>query len=396
MFVSVLILSACSKQHVDIVPEKGASQKNQAVVLNSDTVLKVYNAPNQIGNTGGLTILKNLIYRAYNDPNSGESYAALNTSFINNIESFYLPKGYQVVFADSINGRGESICYVAAKSAINQNLPLRLKDKVSFIRFMPVKAAKKLGTGYTNQTAITKMGSSWFYDWGSDKYSTYNPNQMYVPMAWGKAGYTTEKIQYYISKKTVDHILGFNEPDNPVQSNTSPSDAVGYYKELLKTGLRTGSPATEEQNAFGSGKWLTEFMSLASQQKVRVDFVAIHWYDWGNWGSTQNVNPNPQDVFNRFKTYMQNVHAAYPDKPIWITEFNANRNRLGAVHEAFMELAVAWMNQPEQSYIERYAYFFPPTLPAIDANGGLTSIGLKWKNLNVGIVSTFDDNVIPN
>jgi hypothetical protein len=396
IIVSGLFFSACSKQDLSDENATAAGQKHLASVSNADTVLKVYNALDQIGNAGGLTILKNLIYRAYNDPNSGPDYAALNTSFINNIESFYLPQGYQAVFADSVNGRGESICYVAAKSAINQNLPLRLRNKVSFIRLIPIKAAKKLGAGYTDQTAVTKMGSSWFYDWGSSDYSRYNPDQMYAPMAWGKNAYAADKIQYYISKKTVDHILGFNEPDNPVQSNTSPSDAVVYYKELLKTGLRTGSPACEEQNAFGTGKWLPEFMSLASQQKVRVDFIAIHWYDWANWGATGNTNPDPQYVLNRFKTYLQNVHNAYPDKPIWITEFNANKNRVGSVHEAFMALAVAWMNEPAQAYIERYAYFFPPALPAIDANGNLTSIGTKWRDLNTGIVSTYSQNVIPN
>lgn len=397
LLVAGLFLTACTKKEmtVNAIPSASNDLKMSTESTTSDTLLKVYKSLNMVGPSGGLAIEKNKIYIPWTGPNS--NYAVLNWDYNNSIQSFYLPKGYQVVFADSASGKGQSICYVAANSPINMNLPARLSQNISFIRFMPIKSAKKLGTGYKDWTAITALGSSWFYDWGSSKYSTWNPNQMYAPMAWGKAAYDQTHIDTYISKTTVDHILGFNEPDNVNQSNTTPSDAITYYVNLQKTGLRMGAPVTEENHVYGTSQWETDFMNLAQQQNVRVDFIPIHWYDWGNWSSTHNANPDPQYVFNRFKTYVQNVHNAYPDYPIWITEFNANPNRTSSsIHEQFMSLAVAWLNDPAQSYVERYAYFFPNILPAIDSNGNLTSIGTQWKNLNVGVPNCYSGNVIPN
>ncbi|MDA9555544.1 glycoside hydrolase family protein [Pelobium sp.] len=393
--IAGLFLTACSKKETpvaDINPSSPNPDLKTSTVT-TDT-LKVYKNLNMIGPAGGLGILQDLIYKAYVTPDA--TYARLNDDYNNSIQSFYLPKGYQVVFADSVNGRGESICYVAAKSAINQNLPDRLKNKVSFIRYMPIKYAKKLGTGYPSWDGIIGMGSSWFYDWGYLKYSLYNPNQMYAPMAWGKKSYDQGSIDTLISKTTVDHVLGFNEPDNPNQSNTTPQDAIAYYKNLLKTGLRTGSPVTQEGNAFGTGKWLTTFMNLANQDKVRVDVITIHWYDWANWNATGNANPNPQDVLTRFQNYITAVHNAYPDKPIWITEFNANKNRTSSqIHQDFMTLATAWLNS--QSYVERYAYFFPSSLPPVDSAGNLTPIGQTWHDLNTSTTpSVYTSNVIPN
>jgi hypothetical protein len=310
LLIAGLIFTACVKKEQI---SKSASISGDMVLgtnsISSDTLLKVYKNPNMVGPSGGLSIQRDLIYRSWS---GGTNYAILNSDFDNDIESFYLPKGYQVVFADNSDGTGESICYEAANSAININLPTRLKNNISFIRFMQIKSAKKIGMGQGNWTTINTLGSSWFYDWGNSKYSIWNSDQMYyqmyTPMAWGKGAYDQTHIDDYIAKKTVDHILGFNEPDNLYQSNTTAIDAITYYANLQKTGLRMGSPATQEGHAYGTGQWLTTFMSLAAQQHVRVDFVAIHWYDWGNWSTYKVVVPDPQYVLLRFKAYVQNVH----------------------------------------------------------------------------------------
>lgn len=87
---------------------------------------------------------------------------------------------------------------------------------------------------------------------------------------------------------------------------------------------------------------------------------------------------------------MEKLHATYPDKPIWLTEFNANVNRTSEeVHKQFMELAVDWMN--DQDYVKRYAYFFERNHPETNANKSLTAIGLLWKSLKT--TKTFAKNI---
>ena len=44
-----------------------------------------------------------------------------------------------------------------------------------------------------------------------------------------------------------------------------------------------------------------------------------------------------------------------------------------------MKLSTEWMNN--QSFIERYAYFFPSPLPAVNLDNSLTNIALYWKSL---------------
>ena len=90
-------------------------------------------------------------------------------------------------------------------------------------------------------------------------------------------------------------------------------------------------------------------------------------------------------------TYVQKVHDNYPDQAIWITEYNANINRHSeVVHEYFMKLSTDWMNTTP--WIERYAYFFPNTVPGVNADFSLTNVGAYWKNL--ASAKSFSGNIV--
>lgn len=96
-------------------------------------------------------------------------------------------------------------------------------------------------------------------------------------------------------------------------------------------------------------------------------------------------------MFNRFVNYINNVRNAYPSLPIWVTEYNANINRTSeAVHKYFMKLSTEWMNNT--SFIERYSYFFPNSLPATNPDNSLTAAGLYWKSLPT--TKSFAGNII--
>lgn len=338
-----------------LVVSKVAATGNPRVALNADTL--------------------------YTDSNKGIAKCkALPAGFDNAIVSFYLPKGFIAVFAENNDGSGESVCYVSAKAAITATLPDRLKSRVSFIRYIPITENFKKGFAATDSNAVKLFNTSWYYGWSINR-PTFGTRQ-FVPMTWGKSTATVEYVDYLVNRKDVNHLLSFNEPDNIDQSNIPNIDtAIARYKIMMLSGLRLGSPAVTQDQAFGTDKWLTKFMAAAKQLRARVDYVALHWYDWGN--HTNNLSTDSltaQAVFNRFKNYVERVHLEYPDQKIWITEYNANRNRSSeVVHKYFMKLSTDWMNTVP--YVERYAYFFPPVLPAVDTNGAMTDAGSYWNSL---------------
>ena len=383
------LFSSCSKNAANSELSNSAMNKSLTQHLSGSSVLTVYQNPNQTTPSTDLQV--GVIYEGAGGTGSG--FQPLPSGFDNAIQSFYLPQGYLATFAENVDGTGQSITYVAATSALSQNLPSRLINIVSFVRFIPIANVTKKGTAFIDTNVVRVLNSDWYYNWGDSlKYTGHQ----YVPMTWGKKAASVGIANYFIGLSGIDHILSFNEPDNVNQSNIPVDTAVNRYKVMLSTGLRLGAPAVQQGNAFGSGKWLTLFMSGTAANHERVDFIPLHWYDWGNQTQTLSTDSlTAAAVLNRFKNYVTNVHNAYPAQMIWITEFNANPNRTSShVHEIFMRNAAIWLNA--QSYIERYSYFFPNVLPPTTGapNYTLTSIGTVWKN----IVSTpaFAANIIPN
>ena len=318
-------------------------------------------------------------------------FTSLPEGYEDQIVSFRLPKGYMAVFAENSDGTGESVCYVAADSAINANLPSRLRDKVSYIRYTAVNNPDKQGTAALNDATVQAFGTQWFYGWSFNRQSS--PGQQFVPMTFGKAAANDDNVKYLVERPDVDHLLSFNEPDNTSQSNIPNIDtAVARYKVMQKTGLRLGAPATTQGQVFASGSWLARFMAKAAEEKARIDFIPIHWYDWGNQTNNKATDSlTAEFIFKRFMTYVQKVHDNYPDQAIWITEYNANINRHSeVVHEYFMKLSTDWMNTTP--WIERYAYFFPNTVPGVNADFSLTNVGAYWKNL--ASAKSFSGNIV--
>jgi hypothetical protein len=330
----------------------------------------VYSGANTSGTSAQLE--ETIIYSGSSIPNGLD----------NKIKSFVLKKGFMATFAVKENGTGKSKVYIAADVDLTVNtLPLALQGTISFIRVLPWVKVNKKGTG----GLVNGVDASWFYDWGSSRVAL--PNYDYVPMTWGSGATSPTTINLIIQKEKATHLLGFNESDNCNEQSgqynnlCQPDVAVAYFENIMSTGLRLGSPAPRENGPTG---WLRDFNTIAKTRDVRFDFVAVHWYDWG--GNPQSTpNADPQQIFNRFKAYLNNVYKIY-DMPIWITEFNANPHRANSVHAEFLKLALPYLEQLD--YVERYAFFQPnPVSPStvgtanfFDANGNITNIGLIYKN----------------
>ncbi len=334
--------------------------------------LKIYQNLNLQGTQG--TCVANTVYKDATVPNG------LN----NLVKSISLDLGYMATLAEHADGSGERFTFMASKTNLNVNLSLQLQNKVSFIRVLPLPntKVKKKGAGATNPAEATALNVTWFYNWGLDALSTPATRE-FCPMVWGSSGTNNNNLDFILAKDSITHYLAFNEPDDyiwPYQSNIIVKNAVPLYKKMLRNGLRMGSPVCTE------GKWRTWLDSfytrtttgdLTGDTTLGVDYITLHWYDWGNWSQTSNPNPTGQQVFNRFKA---DVLAAYDSfrKPIWITEFNANINRPSVVHEAFMQLALPWLDSCP--YVERYAYFFGNDIAARNSNGTLTAAGQIYAN----------------
>jgi Glycosyl hydrolase catalytic core len=308
------------------------------------------------------TCLASTIYKGATIPNG------LNDG----IKSITLSQGFQAVLAANEDGSGESFCYVAKTSNVTVNLAFVLQDKISFIRVLPITGVLKKGACTQVDLNPALLNIPWFYDWGVNDNSA--PGREYTLMAWDENWVDTEaKIDGYIAKPGITSMLTFNEPDGIGQGNVTWYNGASLYKKLLRTGYRMGSPSTTEGEY---NDWLLMFMNRAKRDTLRVDYVGIHWYDWGNWLSTNNANPDVNGVFTRFKNYVTNAYNLHK-KPIWITEFNCNVNRPTAVHQAFMALALPWLETNPQ--VERYSYFFEDQSP--EAVGGvLTTLGQSYKD----------------
>ena len=294
-----------------------------------------------------------------------------------NISSFILKRGYMATFAEHEDGSGNSKVFIASENDIAvSELSEYLNNKISFIRVVPWNWVTKKGTAGD----ILNMGNDWFYKWSNNGNSDIN--REYSPMAWGKgAADDDDDIEIIKDKYKSTHILAFNEPDDcngqsGQYGNMCVVDtSLTYYKNLLKSGLRTVSPACRQGGVFD---WLNEFNSKAVDQKIRIDVIAVHWYDWAS-NPENSPNANPQDIFNRFVNYLDSVHQVY-NLPIWITEFNANKHRNEWVHRQFLQLALPFLEETE--YIERYAFFEPVTDVAnfFDENNNFTQIGEYYHN----------------
>ncbi|MEJ8819169.1 glycosyl hydrolase [Lacibacter sp. H407] len=331
--------------------------------------LKIFSGTAQSGTAASLQ--EDIIYAGATIP-GGDNAA----------RSFILKRGFMATFAINSNGTGKSKVYIASEKDLTIDaLDIALQGNVSFIRVVPWNWVIKKGTG----GFYDQLNTGWFYNWNNNNNPL--PNYEYVPMAWGAGGALPAAINLVTQKKKTTHLLGFNESDNCEDQSgqfnnlCQPAVAVAYYENLMGLGVRLGTPAPREN---GPTTWLLEFARIAKERDVRFDFVAVHWYDWGS-NPANSPNADPQQIFNRFKAYLENVYRIYK-LPIWITEFNANPNRGNPIQDAFLRLALPYLESLD--YVERYAYFQPnpqyATVPQTPANyyenGELTNIGELYMN----------------
>ncbi len=235
------------------------------------------------------------------------------------------------------------------------------------------KAVSKKGVGITTynkeaevwEKQVEDLKVSWHYTWGYLNPGKEPQGVQFIPMVFSNKWQADtldaklEEITASVKEHSQAILLGFNEPDSDEQSNVSVELALKAWPTLMKTGAKLGSPACVN----AEGEWMRQFMQQAKEKKLRVDFVAVHWYG--------------QPDVKQFITKLVRIHELY-DKPIWITEFAIGdwkaktpaENRYSPqVVQQFMKETLPKLNQI--AFIERYAWF-----PSVPKSAALTSSSL--------------------
>jgi hypothetical protein len=234
--------------------------------------------------------------------------------------------------------------------------------------------------GVANQpcAARTMLGVTWYYNWTQTESQPCSNGQggQFVPMIWGHTGSEQSATGIATSitsfvNKGYGFVLGFNEPDNPSQSDIPVATAISLWPSFDNAAIKIGTPGTAA-NANPGMAWFTSYMSmLNANSSLRADFMAIHWYGW-NAGS---CNATASEL----ESYIKWAEAIAGNRPIWITEFGClNQSAPDAqTVVTFFNGAVAMFAKHPR--LVRYAWYPWETNHAlVDSGGALTTLGAAF------------------
>lgn len=204
----------------------------------------------------------------------------------------------------------------------------------------------------SNPAVLSSLGATWAYDWSA----TIPPGRVgprWVPMVWGPGSISSTSVASLKAAQRAGRareLLGFNEPDSSSQANLTPERAVALWPQLQQTGLRLGSPAP----AVPGDGWLAHFMALARGRHLRVDFIALHYYQ-------DFTDPT---AVSELRRQLVTIHDEYR-RPIWITEIGAldlRRWKEPMLRTPTEPLAAGYATKlfamlDALRFVERYAWF---------------------------------------
>ncbi|KAI5306429.1 hypothetical protein KEM56_000955 [Ascosphaera pollenicola] len=219
----------------------------------------------------------------------------------------------------------------------------------------PIKTrttASKRGLAFNSQTKLdlfNNHGLTWSYNWNPTHDGEQSLGE-YVPML------SSEKdVTALAGLGNVDHLLGFNEPDQDSQANMSPDQAVRYYEQDISPyhgQASLGSPAITSSEDSGKGlNWMDQFLDQCNGA-CNIDFMVTHWYG-NNDSGEQNA-----DAFLSYVDRAVDLAQKYGINKIWITEFGFGYNSLVPRSQRADFLRRVLPALDANSAVERYAYFF--------------------------------------
>jgi autotransporter-associated beta strand protein len=299
-------------------------------------------------------------FTAYNDGSLG--------ALANKISSFKLKRGYTATIAQNASGSGVSRNYVAQDGDVEVALlPADLDDSVSFIRIFPWRWTGKKGMAGNISSGLNVR---WDYNWNIDRNSSLDTE--YVPIRQER---WWPNLAQNWNTRGANHLLGYNEPDSTDQSNIAVGDAIWSWPDLLGTGLRVGSPAPTD----GGLNWLYSFMDQADAAKLRVDFVAVHYYRSFSSAS------DPDGATTQFYNFLKGVYDRV-QRPLWVTEWNNGANWTTGPDPTLAQNAATVAKMIEMldntPFVERYSlYNWVEDVRRVKwDDGSLTAAGVAYRD----------------
>jgi autotransporter-associated beta strand protein len=288
-----------------------------------------------------------------------------------NISSFRLKRGYQVVLAQSSNGKNFSKCYVAQDGDLEIGvLPATLDKQVQFIYVTPWRWTSK--KGIAGDPGIGLLNLNWWYNWNISSSSSRDLEYIAIRQLqyWPGLGQNWQSLG-------INTVLGYNEPDQANQANMSIATAIGSWGDLLGTGLRVGSPATSDG---GPNSWLIPFVAQADAAGLRVDFTCTHYYQSHNPADAAGC---ASQLYNFLLNIWNNTH-----RPIWVTEWNNGANWTDAqwpvpTYAQQQACVQAMVNMLESTpFVERYALYnwVEDGRSLVNSSGAVTLAGTVYSN----------------
>lgn len=218
--------------------------------------------------------------------------------------SMRLKRGYMATLATDPDGSGYSRVFIADKKDIEiDSLQAELHENTTFVRVFKHQWVNKKGKAGLNPHDINATS---YYDWNIAGSSSSNVEYVAIRQNAGWPSWSAIK-----EKRDISHLLGFNEPDRPDQSDMDFQQIIDLWPGMMTTGLRIGSPAWSNPWG-GDGGNLFDFIETCDAMNYRVDFVALHCY----WGGKSPIN-----WYNDLK-YIHELTG----RPLWLTEWNNGAN----------------------------------------------------------------------
>lgn len=222
---------------------------------------------------------------------------------------------------------------------------------------------------------IDLLRPSWMYSWGPRRPEGLASEIDFTPMIWG-AGTEEKRTRILAELKSqaaageIQHVLGFNEPDQKNQSNLTVERVIDLWPQLMEVGVPLIGPGCVHPDR----EWMNSFMKEVDRRDLRVDAIAVHSYG----------GPSVANLVHKLKS----VHKAF-GRPVWLTEFAvgdwmaktpaANRHKPENI-AAFMRDVLPALD--ELPFLERYAWYSAAqsssplgTSALIDDAGNLTPLG---------------------
>jgi hypothetical protein len=175
-------------------------------------------------------------------------------------------------------------------------------------------------------------------------------------------------------------LLGFNEPNFKAQSNLTPAAAAAAWP-ALQTNARNAGIGTivgpgmnfcgPAANCNGTDPYVYLMDFLDACTSCEVDHIAAHWYNCDLPSLKAYIESNSSLAgWQQF------------GKSIWLTEFSCDGSASAADQEAFMRVAIPYLEG--NPHVFRYSWFSADPIPnakLINSDGTPTALGQVYIGL---------------